>query len=315
VPDPWATGSALAFGLSPPALAWSTTVSPEPVAAAAVAGAALFTLRVRSTPHLRRAAGAAVLIGLLPWLSVKFLPAMVVCALALARWLRRRSRGFTAFAALEIVLVPAVALITINERLYGALTPYAAVLGEPTGATGVAEHVARAPRLVGALLDPEVGLLVWAPAGALAFLALELLARSLRERLHVALPSVVDVEVSAAFLAILCAVQLAVAAFLAPSLTEEAFPGRELIPALPVAAALSAWGLRHAPRIGGALVAVTLAASLWLLAAARLDGEASLAPPEGALPWAGLGLVVAAAVAATIVFLLGRELLRERELR
>jgi hypothetical protein len=133
---------------------------------------------------------------------------MVVCALALARWLRRRSRGFTAFAALEIVLVPAVALITINERLYGALTPYAAVLGEPTGATGIAEHVARAPRLVGALLDPEVGLLVWAPAGALAFLALELLARSLRERLHVALPSVVDVEVSAAFLAILCAVQL-----------------------------------------------------------------------------------------------------------
>jgi drug/metabolite transporter (DMT)-like permease len=106
-----------------------------------------------------------------------------------------------------------------------------------------------------------------------------------------------------------------VAAFLAPSLTEEAFPGRELVPALPVAAALSAWGLRHAPRIGGALVAVTLAASLWLLAAARVDGDASLAPPEGALPWAGLGLVVAAAVAATIVFLLGRELLRERELR
>ena len=315
VPDPWATGSALALGLSPPALAWSTAVSPEPVAAAAIAGAALFTLRVRSTPHLRRAAGAALLIGLLPWLSVKFLPAMVVCALALARWLRRRSRGFTAFAALEIVLVPAVALITINERLYGALTPYAAVLGEPTGATGIAEHVARAPRLVGALLDPEVGLLVWAPAGALAFLALELLARSLRERLHVALPSVVDVEVSAAFLAILCGVQLGVAAFLAPSLTEEAFPGRELIPALPVAAALSAWGLRHAPRIGGALVAVTLAASLWLLVAARLDGNASLAPPEGALPWAGLGLVVAAAVAATIVFLLGRELLRERELR
>jgi hypothetical protein len=210
VPDPWATGAALAGGLSPPALAWSTAVTPEPVAAAAIAGAALFTLRVREQPHLRRAAFAALLIGLLPWLSVKFLPAAAVCAFALARWLRRRSRGLTAFAALEIVLVPAVALLTANERLYGGFTPYAAV-DAPTGASGVAEHLARAPRLVEALLDPQVGLLVWAPAGALAFLGLELLARSLRERLAVALPGVVDVEVAAAFLAALFGAQLLVA--------------------------------------------------------------------------------------------------------
>jgi hypothetical protein len=72
-----------------------------------------------------------------------------------------------------------------------------------------------------------------------------------------------------------------VAAFLAPSLTEEAFPGRELVPALPVAAALSAWGLRHAPRIGGALVAVTLAASLWLLAAARRRRRRVARPARG----------------------------------
>jgi hypothetical protein len=308
VPDPWATAAALAGGLSPPALAWSTAVSPEPVAAAAIAGAALFTLRVREQPHLRRAAFAALMIGLLPWLSVKFLPAAAVCAAALARWLRRRSRGLTAFAALEIVLVPAVALLTVNERLYGGLTPYAGVVGQPTGTSGLLEHVARAPRLVGALLDPQVGLLVWAPAGVLAFLSLELLARSLRERLSVALPGVVDVEVAAAFLALLVGSQLLVAAFLAPTLAGRAFPGRELIAVLPVGAALAAWGLRHAPAIGRALIAITLAASVWLLVGARLDGEAQLAPPQGALPWAGAELVVAAAVAAMIVFLLAREL-------
>jgi hypothetical protein len=315
VPDPWASAAALAGGLSAPALGWSTAVSPEPVAAAAIAGAALFTLRVREEPFFRRAAFAALLIGLLPWLTLKVLPATAVCAFVLARWLRRRSRGLTAFAALEIVLVPAVALLTANERLYGGLTPYAAVLGEPTGASGIAEHVARAPRLVEALIDPQAGLLVWAPVGALAFLALELLARSLRERLAVALPGVVDVEVSAAFLAALCGAQLLVAAFLAPALEEDAFPGRELIAIVPVGAALTAWGLRHAPTLGRVLVAVTVGAGLWLLAGARLAGDAQLAPPAGPLPWAGAELVVAVAVTATIVVLLARELVRERELR
>src|SRR3712207_8032142 len=51
---------------------------------------------------------------------------------------------------------------------------------------------------------------------ALAFYAMELLVRSVRERLSVALPSVVDVEVTAGFLVALCAAQVAVAAFLAP---------------------------------------------------------------------------------------------------
>jgi hypothetical protein len=313
VPEPWATGAALAGGLSPPALAWSTAVSPEPVAAAAVAGAALFALRVRHAPAPRRAVLAALLIGSLPWLSVKFLPVAAVAAGALARWLRRRRRGMSAFVSLEVVLVSAVALITINERLYGGLTPYSAVAGDATGALGFVEHLERFPRLVEVFLDPDVGVLVWAPFGALAFLALELLTRSLRERLAVAVPSMVDVEVAAAFLALLCGAQVFVAAFLAPSLHEAAFPARELIAVLPVGTALAAWGLRHAPRVGQALIALTLGASAWLLIGMRAEG-ARLAPPEGPLPYGGAEPVVTAAVAATIVFLLGRELVRDRGL-
>jgi hypothetical protein len=313
VPEPWATGAALAGGLSPPALAWSTTVSPEPVAAAAIAGAALFALRVRHAPAPRRAVLGALLIGTLPWLSVKLVPVAIVAALALARWLRRRHRGMSAFVSLEVVLVSAVAFITVNERLYGGLTPYSAMPGEPTAAEGLAEHLERFPRLVDVFADPDTGILVWAPVAALAFLSLELLTRSLRERLSVVLPGVVDVEVAAGFLALLCGAQVLVAAFLAPSLSAEAFPGRELVPVLPVGAALTAWGLRHAPRVGQALVALTLAASAWLLIGARASG-AQLAPPEGPLPYGGAETVVAVVVCATVVFLLVREVARDRRL-
>jgi hypothetical protein len=313
VPDPWATIAAIVAGLSPPVLAWSTAVTPDPVAAAAVAGAALFTLSVRDAPKFGRAVLAGVLIGFLPWLSIKFLPVAVLCAAALARWLRRRRRGLIGIAALEIVLVPTVALISVNERLYGGLTPYAAVPGSPTGASTARDYAERIPRLVELLLSPQIGLLVWAPFGVLAFLALELLARSLRERLAVALPTMVDIEVTAGFLASICGVTLAVAAFGVPMVEGPFFPGRDLLPAVAAGAALCAWGLRHAPRIGGALAAVTVGAGIWLVAAGHLGG-AGLAPPSGPLPWAGAETVVCAAVAATLVFLLARELWREREL-
>ncbi len=314
VPDPWATTAAAVLGLSPVALGWSTTVSPEPVAAGAVAVAALGALRVREDPTLRSAAPAALAIGALPWLGAKFVPVTALCALALARWMRRRRQSWAGFVALEVVLVSAVAYVTVNERLYGGLTPYAPAPGSPTGASGVLEHLERAPRLVGAWLDPDAGLLVWAPFAALVVLGLWLLARALRERLAVALPGVVDLEVTGGFLAAILGVQLLVAAFLAPRLAEPAaFPGRELLVALPAAAALAAWGLRHAPRAGAALAALTLAASAWLLAGARLAGE-PLAPPAAPLPYAGAEPLVAAVVAAAVLALLAREAWRQRAL-
>ncbi len=314
VPDPWATAAAAVAGLSPPALGWATAVSPEPVAAGAVALAALGALHVREHPDLTAATYTALPIGMLPWLGAKFLPVTALCALALTRWLRRRRHGWAGFVAAELVLVSGVAYVTVNARLYGGLTPYAPAPGSPTGAETVGEHLARAPRLVAAWLDPQVGLLVWAPFGALAFLALWLLVRALRERLAVAIPGLVDVEVAGGFLAAICAVQLLVAAFLAPELAEAAaFPGRELVVALPAGAALAAWGLRHAPRAGAALGAVTLAASAWLLLGARF-GDGRLAPPGGPLPWAGAEPVVAVLAGAALLALLAREAVRDRGL-
>ena len=42
------------------------------------------------------------------------------------------------------------------------------------------------------------------------------------------------------------------------------------------------------PRTGRALAAVTLVLSVWVLAVARFDDGAGLAPPHGPLPWAGV---------------------------
>jgi hypothetical protein len=50
------------------------------------------------------------------------------------------------------------------------------------------------------------------------------------------------------------------------------FPGRHLIAVLPLAIPLVGWGLRHAPRTGGVLSVLTLAASVWLYVDLRWGG-------------------------------------------
>jgi hypothetical protein len=98
------------------------------------------------------------------------------------------------------------------------------------------------------------------------------------------------------------------------------FPGRYLVPALPLAVALVAWGLRHAPRVGAALAALTLVTSIWWYAELRLGGgtivgpssRAPLGPLDGALPLFGTAsageAVATALVAAGLAVLVAREL-------
>ena len=122
---------------------------------------------------------------------------------------------------------------------------------------------------------------------ALAFFALWLLWRSRRDMLARALPEHREVEVTATLCALVCGAQVFVATFIAPTMFGFWFPGRYLIAALPPAVALVAWGLRHAPRVGGVLVAVTLVTSVWWYLALRLDGGTIVGPssraPLGAL--------------------------------
>jgi len=321
VPEPWASGATLACGLSPPALAYATTVTPELTAGAVLAFAALLALRVRELPRIRWVAGAAIALAVLPWLGLSFALAGAVVALAMVHWLRRRARAFAVLVTLEVLLFSAVMFVTVNDQLFGGFTPTVAddVPGRGIDDLTAADVADRAPRLVGLWIDRTYGLLRWAPVLALAFFALWLLWRSRRDRLSQALPEQRDVEVAATLCALVCAAQVGVAALVAPTMFGFWFPGRHLVPALPLAVALVAWGLRHAPRAGAALAALTVITSVWWYAELRIGGgaivgpssRAPLGPLDGALPLFGAGsagaTIAMALAAATLAALVASE--------
>ena len=293
VPEPWATGAALACGLSPPALAYATTVTPELTAGALLAAAAVLALKVHELPRIRWVAGAALALAALPWLGLQFTVAGLVVALVMARWLRRRGRNFALFVEVEVILFSIVMFVTVNEQLFGGFTPAAAMVpGDRLDALGTADFLDRAPRLIGLWLDRDYGALRWAPLVALAFYALWLLWRSRRDHIARMVPDRALVEVAAALCALVCAAQVLVATFIAPTMFGFFFPGRYLVAALPLAVALVAWGMRQAPRTAAALVAVTVVSSLWWYAELRFgsativgaDAARPFEPLDGALP-------------------------------
>jgi hypothetical protein len=318
VPEPWASGAGLACGLSPPALACATTVTPELTAGALLAVAALGALKIRELPRIRWVAGASLALGALPWLGLQFVVAGLVVALAMLRWLKRRARGFALLVELEVLLFSGVMFVTINDQLYGGFTPAAAALpGDRLGDLAAADVFERTPRLVGLWLDRTYGVLAWSPLIALAFYALWLLWRSHRDHIARLLPERADVEVAALLCALVCAATVFVATFIAPTMFGFFFPGRYLLAGLPVCVGLVAWGLRSAPRAGLALVAVTLVTSAWWYAALRIDGgtivgadaRAPLGPLGRALPRfgtdsAGVSVALAAAAAAILALVL-----------
>jgi hypothetical protein len=268
VPEPWATRAALLGGLSPAAVGASTTIGPELVGGTLLAGAALLALRVRAWPRFGPTLGAALLIAVLPWIALKLVLPAAVLALSMAYWLRRRNRGIAGFTALEVVLTSGVVYITVNDRLFGGLTPYAANGdADPLGHASVLDRVSR---IAGVLVDPWSGVLWWAPFGVLALVSVWLLIRSRRERLAVALSDQVDVESTALLLVLVCGAVFLVAVVASPSLDGPWYAARDILPALACGAALCAWGYRRFPRIGNALALVTLAGTVVLLIAGRL---------------------------------------------
>jgi hypothetical protein len=324
VPDPWATAAPLVVALSPPALAYATAVYPELPAAAVLTAAALLALRVRARPSVGTAAAAAACLALLPWLGVKYLPAGAVIGVTLVAWLLRRHRGLAALVAAEVVFTSLVMYVSFNDAVFAGLTPFTA-LPEGATATGLddaGDLLGRADRLVALWLDRDFGLLRWAPFLALAFAGAWLLWRSRRERLARAVPDLAEAEAAAMLAGGAALAQVLTAALLAPTLDGPWFAGRQAVAALPLLAPLAAWGLRHAPRVGTVLAAITLAGSAWLYAELRL-GDARWIDPTTNVPWGPLealfprwGSSYADAVAVAVLVAAGalaaREWLRVR---
>jgi hypothetical protein len=327
VPDPWALGAALAVGLSAPLVAYGSAVYPELSAGAALAGAALLALRVDARPGWRPAFGCFALLGTLPWLGAKFvLPGIVIGFVAVRALWRARKRTL-AVGAVELSLFSVALYVGINEGLYGGPTPYSAdVEGESaTDASFPGGYLDRVYRLVALFIDREYGLLRWAPVFALAFGGIWWLWRSRRDRLARAVPGVREIELTAGLCAAVLGAQLVVAAFLAPTMFGFWFPGRHLLAALPLAVPLVGWGLRHTPRAGIALAALTLAASVWLYVDVRWAGgsfvterpDAPFGPLEDAFPYFGTGggwaYWLAGAVGVALAALVAREARNSRQ--
>jgi hypothetical protein len=274
VPDPWALGAAAAVGVAPALLAYSTSVYPELVAGAALAGAALLALGLAERPSRVRAVACFTLVALLPWLGIRFAPAALVVGGHAYLSLRRAGRGLLALAGVEIVAFATAVYVGVNGRLYGGPSPDSAG-GGGTGADSVVDYVRRIGRLFTLWLDPDVGLLRWAPIVVLALVGAFFFLRERRTGLRRAIPTLAAQQSVLGLCAVVCGVQLLVAAFLAPATSGQWFPGRHLVWVLPVAAPLVAVGFRRFPRLGTALGLVTVAGSAWLWLAIQV-GDASL---------------------------------------
>ena len=320
VPDPWALGGALAVGLSPPFLAYGSAVYPELSAAAAIAGAALLAARLEVRVRRRTAFACLALLGALPWLGTKFVPAGLVIGVFAVRSMLRARRRTLAVGSAELALFSAALYVAINEAIYDGPTPYAADdEGETaTDASFPAGYLGRTYRLVALFLDRDYGLLRWAPVFLLAFVGAWMLWRSRRDGLSRAVPDLRAGERVALMCCAALAAQLVVAAFLAPTMFGFWFPPRHMLAALPLAVPLVAWGLRRVPRIGTVLALLSVAASAWLYSDVRFgDGglvtprsDAPFGPLTGAFPFFGDSAgpyVFAAGVGAALLALVAFE--------
>ena len=187
---------------------------------------------------------------------------------------------------MEIVLLSVILWITVDRHVFGGLTPFAAstLPHAPTGADGISGYAERWPRLLGVWIDPQVGALLYAPALALAGATLWQAVRLRRGRMARAFPEEADVEATTKLLALTAGAGILTAVVLAPSLAGRA-PGEPLVVVLPILAALAAGSLRRLPRLGGALALASVAMTLWMLVAVRMDDRAAVSPVHGAVPW------------------------------
>ena len=285
VPDPWCAGAALAVGLSPPLVAHGTAVLPDPVGAALLTGAALCAARLRDQTSRRTAFACFALLGLLPWMGLKFLPAGIVIAVDAIRSLRRVHRSWLALASAEIASFSIALLVGLNESIFGGPTPHAADFAgtSATGASTAADYLGRCWRIVALFLDQRYGLVRWAPVAALIFAGVWVLYRAARERLVQAIAGLGD-ELGVARLCGAAALAgLVTVALFVPDIRAGGFPARELVAYIPLSVPLVALGLRLVPRIGALLSLIGIAGSVWLWVAVRSGGALITDRPRA--PW------------------------------
>jgi hypothetical protein len=283
-----AGGVTLALGLSPPMLAQATTISPEGLAAALLAGAALLALRIRNETKMVWASWCACFLAVLPWIALRFVIPGAAIAVVFSRWLRRRKHGVAGFVSLELLLISIVVFLTVSDRMYGGLTPDA-VLPDGMTATGahtIGDYFSRLARLGPMWFGRSSGILWWAPAFLLFWVGVWRLWHSRREKLWRIAPDQINVDVTATLYISVCVVGSVGAALTTEAVSGIWFAGHDLVPIFGFGTALAAWGAARIPRTALAFLGVGALLSAWFLAGGILGSGSTLHPALGPLsPW------------------------------
>jgi hypothetical protein len=244
-----------ALSITAPLVAYGSQIYPElPAALLTMVAVAAVT-----GPLDRRGRWVlALAVVALPWLAVKYSPVAAVVAVgALARLWRRGDRAPVAVLAGALALA-AIVYLWFHQAVYGGWTAYASgdhfVDGELLALGRDPDPAGRAYRLTGLLTDRGFGLVAWAPAYLVVVAAV---AAFLRRR-----PrgwSAIVVPLSVGWLT---------ATFVAESMHDWSWPGRQVVVVLPLAVVATAWWIDRVPagrRLLVGLTAVGLLFWAWLL--------------------------------------------------
>lgn len=240
-----------ALSASPPMIAYANQVYPAMASALCVIGGT--ALVTSQSPRVR--AATAVPIVALPWLSVKYAPHAMVLALIML-WSLRQGRRLLAGVLSGLALM-GIWYLVFHRRVYGGWTVYATGDhfveggGEWEVVGSKFNPVGRTRRVVGLIVDKNFGLAAWAPAYLFTPLSITWFAAT-KQRHRALVFSLIGVG-------------WAMATWIALTMHGWWWPGRQLVPIMPlVIVVLTASVARSRWRVGALLATSVLAIGGWI---------------------------------------------------
>ncbi len=218
----------VAFFVSSPLASYGSQIYPATLAALCVVVAAVGTTGVLQGG---RTALAVLAVLALPWLSVKYVPLASVFAVALLVRHFSTAHSRKLAAIIGVFAVAGITYAVVHRRIWGGWTVYSSgdhfVDGEFLVVGSNPNYIARSNRLVGLLVDRYFGIAAWAPAYLLAPAGLTaLFLHRKRRRWFSSFDSTVLLSA--------VAVGWAVATWVALTMHGWWWPGRQIVPVLPL---------------------------------------------------------------------------------
>ena len=252
-----------AFAITAPLVGYGSQIYPElPAALTTMVAVAALSGPLHRTGRWV-AVGAVIA---LPWLAVKYTPIAALLAVMIIGHLWRRGDRRSALGLVAVLAGAGVLYVWFHQAVYGGWTAYASgdhfVDGELIALGRDPDPGGRAYRLVGLLTDQGFGLIAWAPAYLVAVAAVAGFVR--RRPAHwVALVAPLTVGWLSA-------------AFIAESMHDWSWPGRQVVVALPLAVIATAWWVDRWPSARLVLMGLTVIGLVfwaWLLVEVAAGGQ------------------------------------------